>query len=447
MNFKDIFWLGYKELREKKVRTALTVIMVVIGVASIVALVSQVDGISASISTELSSLGPTSIILTTTKATGFTATDLSNLQSIPNVSSVTPIVEGSGSAYANGQNVSVTVIGISPSGLQEFLGNTTLYEGSMYNNTLSPSSVIGYSVAFPSSLGGAQNVKVGQPVVLHISGGASRSGSSSSSITVPVTGIVNQFGTSIVPIDTGIMMSVPEAEALLHRSSYSYVIVKASNISTVSSVSNEITAIYGTSVHVETTQQILSTVASIIGSISLLLGIVAGISLLVAAIGIMNIMLISVYERIHDIGIMKSIGFRSRDVLMIFLFQALIIGFLGGLVGIGVGAGASFGLSAILSSASSSTNSTSSSTSASSGSGFRSGAGGAGAGGGGAVFVGGGGAAPSSSSSSSFKYSPVITLGTALEALFVAVFVGVVAGIYPAWRASKLQPIDALRAL
>ncbi len=434
MNVKDIFWLSYKDLKEKKVRTALTIVMVMIGVAAIIALVSQTQGISSSISNSLSSLGPTTIILSSSKSTGFSAADVGRLSSLPNISSVIPLVIGSAYVYANGQNVSATFIGISAEGATELPGVASLYQGSMYQDTPTPSSVIGYGVAFPSSLGGAtQNVKVGQAVTIKLQG------PSGGSYSMPVTGIMQQSSTSIVNINTAMLVSLQEAQLILHKQGYTVILLKAANITAVTPLSNLLTNIYGTSATVTTTQQILQTVSSIIGAISLFLGVVAGISLLVAAIGIMNVMLIAVYERTHEIGIMKSLGFRSRHILLIFMMQALIIGILGGILGIIVGASASYGLSA-LQHLSSSNSTATASTAPRPGSASASRGGGAGLG-----FSSSSGG--SSSGLSSLSYWPVFTPELIAEALFVAVFVSIIAGVYPAWRASKMQPIDALREL
>lgn len=442
MDIRDILWLSYTDLKDKKVRTALTVFMVVIGVASIVALISLTAGISASIQSELSSLGPTSIILTSARATGFTITDTADISSLPNVSVVVPIVTGSGTLLSDNQNTSVSVVGVTPQGLQDLLGGSVnLYEGTIFNDTVAPDAVIGHSVAYPTSAVGKQSAFVGQTATLKI--GAGRT---SQSYTIPVVGILQSYGSSIIPIDTAVLTSMPAAEALLHRTSFNEILVKATNTSSVSALSTLITDIYGSNARVINTQQLAATASSIIGSITVLLLVIAGISLFVASIGIMNIMLMAVLEKTHEIGIMKSIGFKSKDVLIIFLFQALIIGTIGGIIGIFLGAAASYGLAAAASSASSSsTNSTASSSSSSSSFGAGGARGGAGGAGGGAAFAGG---APSSSSSSSgLSFQPVLSITTIAEALFVAVLVSALAGIYPAWRASKMQPIDALRQL
>lgn len=444
MEYKDLIWLSYRDLSEKKVRTALTVLMVVIGIASIIALISLTEGISASIQSSLSSLGPTSIIVTSTKATGFTLADTAEISALPNASTVIPILTGTATVSTNNENTSATIIGISPQDLQTVLGgNLSIYQGSVYSDTVSPTALFGYSLAFPSSTDGRQNIFVGTPVTATIA-----SGRTSQKTTIPVGGILQSYGTLIVPVDTGVIMSMPAAQSLLHKTSFNEILVKANNASGVTPLSNLITQIYGSNARVLNTQQLAATASSIIGAITLLLVVIAGISLLVAAIGIMNVMLMSVMERTHEIGIMKSIGFKSSEVMTIFLFQALLIGFIGGVIGIFVGAGAAFGLSALSSAHPANTTATpAASTPTSSGTTFRAG-GGAGGGGGGGTFVAGGGApASTSSSSSSLSFTPTLTIPTILIALFVAMFVSGIAGLYPAWRASKMQPIDALRTL
>ncbi len=448
MNLQDVLWLSFKDLNEKRIRTALTIVMVVIGVAAIVALTSVTAGISQSISTSLNALGPTSIIVSSSGTTGFTIADVGRLEALPNITSVTPLLIGSGVLYAGNHNSSVTIIGVTTQGLGHLLGgNVTFYQGSIYQDTITPAAVVGHTVAFPTTAAGAQTVTVGQAGTLKIGGGRS-----SSTVTVPIEGILTSHGGFIIPIDTAVFMSLPAAQVVLHKNSFNEMLVFASNTETVNSTAAIITTIYGSGARITTTAQLLQTTSTIIGSISLLFTIVAGVSLLVAAIGIMNIMLIAVYERTHEIGILKSVGFKNKHILLIFLFQALIIGFIGGVLGIVVGAGTSYSLSTVLGSGgSASTTGTTSASSTSGGASFRSGSSGGGAGGGG--FSASGGSASSSSafggssSSSSISFKPVFPISTILSAVLVAMIVSVLAGIYPAWRASKMEPIDALRQL
>ncbi|VVB77071.1 MacB-like periplasmic core domain protein [uncultured archaeon] len=455
MDAKDIFWLSYKDLSEKKVRTALTVLMVMIGVASIIALVSQTAGISAAIQKEMNSLGPTSIMLTSTKSTGFSVSDVADLYTLPNVSSATPILTGTATLVSNNVNTSVSVLGVTTNGLSELLnGNVSMYQGSVFEDTVAPTAVVGYSAAIPSS---TQNVQVGLPATLR-----SSSGRGSTSSTISVSGILKSYGSTLVSVDSAVVLSLPAAQVLLHKTSFNTILVKASNSSSVSSLTTLLTDVYSNNARVMSMQSLAETAASMINSITLLLVVIAGISLLVAAVGIMNIMLMSVLERTHDIGIMKALGFKNRQVMIIFLSQALIIGLLGGIIGIGVGAGASYGLAYGINHLSSgSSSSTSGSAAASSSQAASSGGAPSGISGGSPPQPGAGessassggsqatyrSSGSSSSSSSSLSYSPVLSPVTIAEALFVAVLVSALAGIYPAWRASKMEPIDALRSL
>ncbi|MEM3781451.1 MAG: FtsX-like permease family protein, partial [Candidatus Micrarchaeaceae archaeon] len=161
----------------------------------------------------------------------------------------------------------------------------------------------------------------------------------------------------------------------------------------------------------------------------------AGISLLVAGISILSIMMISVTERTHEIGILKSIGFKKGDVMMLFLSEAVIIGLAGGVIGIAAGSAVSFALPSLLGVGSrASTSVTPTVASGHVGGSFY-------AGGPGAVAAG-----PSSSSFSSLSFTPVISPTVIIASLAIAIIVSVVASIYPAWKASTIDPIAALRS-
>jgi len=127
---------------------------------------------------------------------------------------------------------------------------------------------------------------------------------------------------------------------------------------------------------------------------TVLLGSIAGISLLVGGIGIMNIMLVSVTERIREIGLRMAIGAREKDILLQFLTEAVVLSLLGGLIGIGFGVGASKLLYKIK------------------------------------MFS---------------SITTVVSIDSVLLAFCFAAAIGIFFGFYPARKASRLDPIEALR--
>ena len=149
---------------------------------------------------------------------------------------------------------------------------------------------------------------------------------------------------------------------------------------------------------VQNTTEIAKMLGIITGTMTALLASIAGISLLVGGVGIMNIMLVSVTERTREIGIRMAVGARGRDILRQFLVEAVLLSTLGGIVGLGLGIGASAGITMVINSLTSGTD-----------------------------------------------WPVVVSFKAAAVAILFAAGVGVFFGYYPARRASRLDPIDALR--
>ncbi|MCJ7770851.1 ABC transporter permease [Candidatus Bathyarchaeota archaeon] len=408
MRPQDIFSLAFKGLKERRVRAILSILSVVVGVAAILALVSQTQGIQESVINSLQTLGPTSILLTP-RTSALTQTDVAKILSVGGVEQVIPMVSDRWNVIQAGVTTSASVMGVSSEGMKTLIGEIRLVEGSIYPPTTAPLAVLGYNLAFPTSQGGQQVAYSGQPLILE-----RRVGTTTRRTTVQVVGILEKYGsTPYLSTDDSVFLPLDAAMTLSNRKAFNLMLVKALDVDNVQVVTTSLTSIYGNSLQVQSIQQISQTVSQIIGQFSILLGTVAAISLSVASLGIMNIMLVSVYERMREIGILKSVGFRDRDILSMFLSEAVIIGFLGGFIGLLAGYGLSNILPVLVTNL------------------FRPG------GSGGQIgFV----------QLQSFSYTPVISPEIVTLALAVAIVVSIVAGMYPAWRASKMEPIKALKS-
>jgi putative ABC transport system permease protein len=174
-----------------------------------------------------------------------------------------------------------------------------------------------------------------------------------------------------------------------------------------------ITDAFNGEVSVISSTAVLNIIGSVFSVIQLFLVGIAAISLLVAGIGIMNIMIVSLIERTREIGILKALGMKSRTVLMIFLGESVIIGLIGALLGAGLGWVLANVVSVVLS--------------------------------GDGLFSGIAGGQTASVGAAGFDIVPVLTSTVLLGALGFGIGVSVIFALYPAWRASKLKPVEALR--
>jgi putative ABC transport system permease protein len=163
-------------------------------------------------------------------------------------------------------------------------------------------------------------------------------------------------------------------------------------------------------VSVTSSTAVLDIISGVFSNVELFLSGIAGISLLVAGIGIMNIMIVSLMERTREIGILKALGMKGRTVLLIFLSESIIIGILGAAIGIALGWGLANGFARF-------------------------------------GFVGGNIQLGNRAAGAVTRMSitPILTPTVFLGAFAFGLIVSVIFGLYPAWRASKLKPVEALR--
>lgn len=194
MRLVDIFSIGLVHLKERKLRTSLTVLGIVIGVAAIIALVSQAAGIQASILGVMEKLGPTTVMVTSaTPHFKLTDVEILKIREVPNVAEAIPITFDKVVICVSGQEQQVMVLGVDLIDLNLLIGGVELSEGILYSKSMAPQAVVGHNIAYPST---GTDVSVGHPLV--IEKGKRRA-------TVQIVGVSSEYGVSaFLSVDDGV---------------------------------------------------------------------------------------------------------------------------------------------------------------------------------------------------------------------------------------------------
>jgi len=447
----DLFKFALKALRERKLRAVLTIVGIVIGPATIVALVGATQGFSAASSSRFQSLGATTIFVTPVgRGFSLTTATTQEISSLQDVAYVVPYQEASGQVTQGGETVNVEIFAANLADLSHIFPSLTIQQGATPADSDIVGALVGHSIAYPD-ISGAENITLNQVITAtgvrttafvtftSSGGGASAFPGSSSGASADrsfvVRGILSTFGQGLfINPDDSIFIQASAGQAMLRSSTYSGVVVIASSPSTVTTVTNELTAQFGNDIRATAVTSLTSTIQSITQGISTLLEAVAGTSVIVAFVGILTTMLTSVLERTTEIGVLKSLGASSRSIMLSFIMEASLTGVIGGVAGAASGAGLSYVIISLLSG------------SLGLGRGGLAGGTAAARGGGAAAAFGGGGfgAAASSATSTTLTITPLITPELIVIAILIATAVGTLGGILPAWRASRLTPVEAL---
>lgn len=443
-------------LTERKLRAVLTILGIVIGPATIVSLVSATQGYSNASSAQFSSLGATTLFVSPVgRSTTLTASDVSAIQNMSGVTAALGYQQANGQVKDGSYTISASVVAVDFTQLTDAFPTLKLGLGSVPASSDTVGAAIGYSIANPG-LQGASNFTVndvlsvsglgrtatftfnGQSIGFGAVGGGAGGASSSSSSAKEfvIRGVYDQFGTGYnINPDTTIFIPLSEGESVLKSSTFTGIMVVASSPGAVTTVTDELTAEYGTTIRVTSVSSLLSSIQSVTSGTSTLLEAVAGTSVLVAFIGIMTTMLTSVIERTKEIGVLKALGSTSRGIMMVFLTEALVVGLIGGFIGVTAGYLLSFVVIGALSG-------TLRVPGVGGGGGARVASSAASTAARGASSFGG---PTSSSASSTLAITPAITPEIIVAAIILAVAVGTLGGLIPAWRASRLNPVEALR--
>jgi len=407
----DVFRLAFKALSTHKIRTTLLVLSVVVGVAAIVALTAQTEGVGRSIISSFQSLGPDTIIVNV-MGRGLTEADIALISSLENVREVIPVIRETASVNLGGSTVNAVIYGISSDGLKDVLGDLKLIDGSPYPDASVPLAVVGNQIA-TSNTTNQLIILPGQVLTVSIRGGPA---SVASSITMIVSGILDKYGiTGFISPDTSIFIPLQAAQQIFNRRWFNMLIVKASDPNSVDSVIEDLRNVYGGAINAMSPTQIAQTMQNVVLQMSILLGGIAAISLIAAALGIFNMMLVTVTERTREIGTLKALGFKNRHILTQIILEGLLIGLFGGVAGVVIGIAAAYMLPNIVTRGL-----------------FR-------------VPMPGVGRAQYASPVLGISYAPYINPFMVVVSFALAVVMSVLSSLYPAWRAAKMDPVRALR--
>ncbi len=405
MSIWQTFLEALNSLTANKLRSGLTALGIVIGVAAVVAMLAIGEGATNSITSQIESIGSNLLFVRSggesSNPEPLTLSDaeaIGNAIQAPSVAAVAPILQGQVVVAVAGASTNSTAVGVTP---EYFVVQSTgLSEGQMItaaqNEEQASVALLGTEVA--DELFGRTSNLIGESV--RINGQIFR-----------VIGVLEEEGgTNFGSADNQVLVPLSTAQVRLMRrqanDQVDLIYVQASSSETVAAAVEEVSQVLRArhlstlgedDFSIQNTQSILDTASAITGTLTLFLGGIAGISLLVGGIGIMNIMLVSVIERTREIGLRKAMGARRRSIQLQFLIESSLLSLGGGIIGILLG----WGISRLVSG------------------------------------IGSFGGNP---------LNPVVSLDSILLAVIFSTAVGVFFGLYPAARAAKLEPVEALRS-
>ena len=387
VKFYSILKTAINSIVHNKLRSLLTILGLVIGIASVIILVGIGNGASTNVEEQVKSLG--SDILTasvTSEDRSFSYEQMEDIEELENVESVAPYKSINAQVTRNTSSVSQSsIMAVTDSYLT--VSNTKLNEGRNISvidiENQSKVCILGSKIV--SSLFSLTD-PIGETIKIN-------------GDNYTVIGVLQEQGTSMGNnIDNLVLIPFSSAKHLGEDTSINELYIKVENEDNINFTINEIENYIRQSLEissdyysVSSQDSVLDTMGNVNNTLSLFLAGIASISLIVGGIGVMNVMLVSVTERTQEIGIRKSFGARKTDILLQFLVEALVLSVLGGIIGVVIG-----------------------------------------------LLIG------NFAENFDFTFSP--NIGITIIAFLSSAIIGIIFGIFPAYRASKLNSIDALRS-
>jgi putative ABC transport system permease protein len=408
MTIREYLHTSLVGLKTNKSRSALTILGIVIGIAAIILIMSLGQGAQKLILSQVQGLGSKSVIVvpgrqlegppTTVGLDSLKEKDVQaveNKNNVPYAANVIPLVFGADISSFESQNYRVSIYGSS--------------EKLPIIFDVEPSEGIFFS---EDDVKGSSNVvvigsKTNEKLFLGDSGLGKRIKIKDK--TFKVIGILPSKGaSSIINFDDGVIIPYTAVQNYISGSKhFDRILVDVDSEVNIDQTVQDVTDTMRRSHNITNPtkddftivnqKDLANKIGVITTALTYFLAAVAAISLLVGGIGIMNIMLVSVTERTREIGLRKAVGATTRDILMQFLFESVVLTMLGGIIGVIIGTLLSFLIAIIISK----------------------------------VF--------------SFGWEFIFPVGGAILGISVSTIIGLTFGIYPASQAAKKSPIEALR--
>jgi putative ABC transport system permease protein len=436
MDFRDILSLSFDALKERKVRSALTIVMVMVGSSLLVAVNGIGAGFSAFFNEQFKNLAPNILFVSSTQQdensdTGgpgvggvgapstakITLNDavVNRLKSIPFVEEVIPSYQSQVDVESAGEIKSFSVLSMDPTKLTVIAPTLGFVEGSSIRQNDPSSILVAEDVANPPGED-TPFISLGQSVKVRYSFVDPQTGKSEQETkNFVVSGIMESTGNPT--IDEALVINEDSGNSLFQKAGkFDSLFVATQSSEFVDVVEDEIRKLYGNDIGITTVKAILETIEEFTGGINAFLSSIAIVALVVGAVGIITTLYTSVIERVKEIGTLKAMGAQNRTILVLFLIEALLIGIFGATFGLAAGIGMGYALSATFSSDSSDDSSSEET------------------------------GETSTTSSDESSTTPIYLAQDMAGVWAISVSLSILAGLFPAWKASRYLPVEALRS-
>jgi len=397
----DILRFAFSVLSEKKIRAFLTIIGIAIGPASMVTIIGTTQGYSQTILAQLTSLGQNMIVVFPQRGYTVTETMISSVKGITGVTHAVPFYSKEGVLRrADGVNRGVVLYATELDVLFKTMTSLEFEDGTFPQKTATTSGVVGYEIVYTKD--GTKLYEIGDAITVKLPI-LQNDKLEYKTVALRISGSLKKYGSAlVVNPDTTIFLSLNAGRGVLGLTQYTGLFVITKDTSYVDAVTSQIKDKYKDLVQVIAFQQIAKAISSVVETLNFLLFSLSISAFAVAITGTMATMFTSIIERTKEIGVLKALGFSSRNILVLILTEGVVMSIIGGTVGVALGMTGAY----ILSSS-------------------------------GSFGISGMGI--------TITAQPAISLDLLLRSLVMAISVGTFGGLIPAYRASKVPPIVALR--